>query len=126
MSSNINKPWSFDFYYFQDSRSGKSCSGSSYCENPQDYPGTLILNLLKTQTFPRGLFDEKRIKKINVDLISLIPKDIVSFLSKHDSEDYEISNLIDDELSTNTTKVMEPLVNDNKNEEAASNETLKV
>ena len=51
-------------YKFQVPRSGKSCSGSSYCENPSNYPTERIRNLLKNQTFPPGLFDQMRKRSI--------------------------------------------------------------
>ena len=90
--------------YFQDTRTGKSCPGQHFCENPQDYPGDLILSLLKNQTFPSGLFDKAPSKKRSVDLINLITKDIVNFLSKEESDTDEMSNYIDDEPVTSTTE----------------------
>ena len=68
-------------------------------------------------------------QKRSVDLINLITKDIVIFLTKH-SDDYEISNYIDDEPVTDTledtTKVLEYFVNENPDKDPPSNEIIPV
>ena len=53
-------------FVFQVQRSGKSCAGSNYCENPPNYPGTRIRTLLKNQTFIKGTFDHMGKRSINV------------------------------------------------------------
>eukprot|EP00092_Neocalanus_flemingeri_P029539 GFUD01032082.1.p1 GENE.GFUD01032082.1~~GFUD01032082.1.p1 ORF type:complete len:141 (-),score=19.77 GFUD01032082.1:128-550(-) len=115
-----------------DSKTGTLCSGASYCENPQDYPGTLILNLLKNQTFPHGLFDEKPSGNRSVDFMNMITKNVFNFVSKEDSDAYELSNHIDDQLVNNTledsTNVTELRVNYNQDEDEQTfnNEKVKV
>eukprot|EP00090_Calanus_glacialis_P017866 TRINITY_DN2771_c0_g1_i3.p1 TRINITY_DN2771_c0_g1~~TRINITY_DN2771_c0_g1_i3.p1 ORF type:complete len:109 (+),score=13.04 TRINITY_DN2771_c0_g1_i3:114-440(+) len=50
----------------QVQRSGKSCAGSNYCENPPNYPETKIRALVKNQTFIKGTFDHMGKRSINV------------------------------------------------------------
>eukprot|EP00092_Neocalanus_flemingeri_P032683 GFUD01035548.1.p1 GENE.GFUD01035548.1~~GFUD01035548.1.p1 ORF type:complete len:117 (+),score=22.55 GFUD01035548.1:139-489(+) len=51
---------------FQAPRSGKSCNGASYCEDPTDYPGPLIRTLLRNTTFPPGLFQKRSINTVKI------------------------------------------------------------
>eukprot|EP00091_Calanus_sinicus_P011271 TRINITY_DN2556_c0_g1_i3.p1 TRINITY_DN2556_c0_g1~~TRINITY_DN2556_c0_g1_i3.p1 ORF type:complete len:133 (-),score=26.45 TRINITY_DN2556_c0_g1_i3:82-480(-) len=85
-------------------RTRRSCNGQTYCENPQGYPGDLILNLLRNTTIPRGLFDVAPTKKRSVDLMNLITKDIANFLTKEKSDTGDISNYIDDEPVTSKSE----------------------
>ena len=90
-------------FYFQDTRTGKSCKGKDFCENPKDYPSELILTLLKNTTIPQGLFDEVPSKKRSANLLNMITKDLINFIAKEESDTEEISNFIEDEKSQNET-----------------------
>ena len=83
-------------FYFQDTRTGKSCKGKDFCENPKDYPSELILTLLKNTTIPQGLFDEVPSKKRSANLLNMITKDLINIIAKDESDTEEISNSIDD------------------------------
>merc|ERR1712038_452479 len=79
-----------------DTRTGKSCKGKDFCENPKDYPSELILTLLKNSTIPQGLFDEVPSKKRSANLLNMITKDLINIIAKEESDTKEISNFIDD------------------------------
>ena len=83
-------------FYFQDTRTGKSCKGKDFCENPKDYPSELILTLLKNSTIPQGLFDEVPSKKRSANLLNMITKDLINIIAKEESDTEDISNFIDD------------------------------
>merc|ERR1712212_6339 len=85
------------FKSIPDSRTGKSCKGKDFCENPNDYPSELILTLLKNTTIPQGLFDEVPSKKRSANLLNRITKDLINIIAKEDRYIEEISNVIEDE-----------------------------
>ena len=91
--------------YFQDSRTGKSCKGKDFCENPKDYPSELILTLLKNTTIPQGLFDEVPSKKRSANLLNMITKDLINIIAKEENYTEEISNAIEDEKPQNETTI---------------------
>merc|ERR1711915_942628 len=90
------------------SRANSECE-ETWCENPQNYPGTLIQSLLKNNTnIPRGLFDSSPSKKRSTDL-----RDIFNLLSEKEANVEEISNFIDDEPDDaieTTTYILKDLV----------------
>ena len=51
---------------FKVQRSGKTCAGSNYCENPPNYPGTKIRTLLNNTTFIKGTFGHRGKRSIKV------------------------------------------------------------
>merc|ERR1711875_4298 len=79
-----------------DTRTGKSCKGKEFCENPKDYPSELILTLLKNTTIPQGLFDEVPSKKRSANILNMITKNLLNIIAKEESETEEISNFSDD------------------------------
>merc|ERR1712212_270878 len=88
-----------------DSRTGKSCKGKDFCENPKDYPSELILTLLKNTTIPQGLFDEVPSKKRSANLLNMITKDLINIIAKEERYTEEISNVIEDEKPQNETTI---------------------
>jgi len=105
------------------SRTGKSCGGNNFCENPKDYPSELILQLLKNQTITPGLFDAVPSNKRSVDLLKLVTKDIINILAKEDSAG-EISNFIDDEKAATSNSTEAETEFNNAVREAKHNETI--
>merc|ERR1712008_147914 len=80
-------------------RSGRSCGGSSYCENPPNYPGNKIRNILRNrelrnQTFPQGTFDQMRKRSINLPKIETNKIDN-SYKSSSKNGIYQNKNLND-------------------------------
>merc|ERR1712096_575247 len=86
-----------------DTRTGKSCKGKDFCENPKDYPSELILSLLKNTTIPQGLFDEVPSKKRSANFFNMITKDLINIIAKEESDTEEISNFIEYEKPQNET-----------------------
>merc|ERR1719167_1244068 len=61
------------------------CEETSWCDNPPNYPGDLILSLLKNSTnFPQGLFDQLKSKKTNTDLKHIKPINKINSLEEKD------------------------------------------
>ena len=80
----IERPLIKDLY-FQAPRPKSICEETSWCDNPPNYPGDLILSLLKISTnFPQGLFDQLKSKKTNTDLKHIKPINKINSLEEKD------------------------------------------
>eukprot|EP00090_Calanus_glacialis_P011650 TRINITY_DN20017_c0_g1_i1.p1 TRINITY_DN20017_c0_g1~~TRINITY_DN20017_c0_g1_i1.p1 ORF type:complete len:139 (-),score=34.84 TRINITY_DN20017_c0_g1_i1:14-388(-) len=86
-------------------KSENPCPGKYYCETPPDYPAALILNLLRNQNFPRGLFDGQEDKenseRINNDIFHLMPRLKSDEVNKQQSDNEIKETSINTEYSKN-------------------------